>query len=166
MTALVLLASIALGAGSLAWGYLQVGLPQFARWTAIFSAVWLIAAWRRWLWFAYLGIGFNFLVAALGLWFLDFPPGWMFAGAICGLVAWDLTYFQYRLRSLASDEEKRRIEFRHLAVVSGLALMGFLLASIAMTFTLAFNFEWAVLLILVSALSLMQIIRWFRRRGS
>jgi hypothetical protein len=166
VTALVLFVSIALGAACLGWGYWQVGLSQFARWIAIFGVVWLIAAWRRSRWFSYVGVGFSFLVAALGLWFLSFPPGWMFAGAICALVAWDLTYFRYRLRFAADDEEKRLIELRHLTVIAGLALLGFLLASMAMTFTLRFNLEWAVLLVLVSALSLMQIIRWFRRRGS
>jgi hypothetical protein len=161
----MLFASIAIGGISLAWGYAQVGLPQFARWIIVFSAFWLLAAWRRWRWFAYVGITFNFLAAALGLWFLNFPPGWMFAGAICGLMAWDLTYFQYRERFAASDEERRLVELRHLQRLSALALLGFLLASVAMGLKLQFNFEWAALLVLVTALSLMQIVRWFRSRG-
>jgi hypothetical protein len=161
----MLFASIAIGGTSLAWGYAQVGLAQFSRWIVVFAALWMVAAWRRWRWFAYVGIIFNFLAAALGLWFLDFAPGWMFAGAICGLVAWDLTYFQYRARFAASDEERRRVELRHLQRISVLVLLGFLLASLAMGLKLRFNFEWAALLVLVTALSLMQIVRWFRRRG-
>jgi hypothetical protein len=78
----MLVAITAIGGISLAWGYAQVGLSQFARWIIVFSAFWLLAAWRRWRWFAYVGITVNFLAAALGLWFLDFPPGWMF-GRIC-----------------------------------------------------------------------------------
>lgn len=161
----MLFASIVLGGTSLAWGYALAGLAQFERWILVFAAVWLVAAWRRWRWFAYIGITFNFLAAALGLWFLNFPPGWMFAGAICGLMAWDLTYFQYRERFAASDEERRLVELRHLQRISALALVGFLLASLAMGWTLQFNFEWAALLVLVTGLSLMQIVRWFRRRG-
>jgi hypothetical protein len=89
----------------------------------------------------------------------------MFAGAICGLMAWDLTYFQYRERFAASDEERRLVELRHLQRISILALVGFFLASLAMGWKLQFSFEWAALFVLVTALSLMQIVRWFRRRG-
>ena len=68
-------------------------------------------------------------------------------------------------RFAASDEERRTVELRHLQRISVLALLGFLLASLAMGLKLQFNFEWAALLVLVTALSLMQIVRWFRSRG-
>jgi hypothetical protein len=165
MTALMLFASIILGGASLAWGYAGVALAPLSRWIMAFTVIWLVAAWRRWRWFAYVGLTFNFLSAALGLWFLNFPPGWMFAGAILGLMAWDLTDFQYRERFAASEEEKSVAETRHLQRISVLALLGFLLASVAMGLKLQFNFEWAALFVVVTALSLMQIIRWFRRRG-
>ena len=155
-----------MGIGSLAWGYLQVGLPVFARWILYFGAVWLIAVWRRWTWFAAIGLIFNFLVAAAGLWFLNFPPGWMLAGAIGGLLAWDLTYFRYRQRFVASDEERLAMEGRHLVRVSVLALLGFLLASLAMAFKLQFNFEWALLLAVVAILGITQLVTWFRKRDS
>jgi hypothetical protein len=165
VTLLTLFFSIMIGAGSLAWGYAQVGLAQFVGWMLAFEALWLVAAWRRWRWFAHVGMAFNFLAAAIGLWFLNFPPGWMFAGAICGLVAWDLTFFQYRQRFAASDRERAAVELRHLKRISVLGIIGFALASLAMAVKLQFNFEWALLFVLVSGLSLMQIIRWFRRRG-
>jgi hypothetical protein len=162
---LALLVSVVMGTASLAWGYAQVGLPQLARWIVLFGAVWLVAVWRRWRWFAYLGIAFNFLAAALGLWFLNFPPGWMFAGAICGLLAWDLTSLRYRQRFAASDAERRTVESRHLMRLSVLALLGFGLASGAMAAKMQFTFEWTALLSLVTALGLAQILRWFRDRG-
>ncbi len=165
MTLFGLLLSIVIGIGSLAWGYLQVGLPQFARWILLFGAVWMIAVWQRWRWFGTIGLIFNFLVAALGLWFLDFPPGWMFAGAIGGLLAWDLTYFRYRQRYVSSEEERRAIEGRHLVRVAVLALLGFLFASLAMAVKLEFNFEWALLLAVVAILGITQLVRWFRKRG-
>ena len=164
-TTLTLLASLVIGAGSLAWGYGQVGLDPFVRWILIFEGIWFIAAWRRWRWFSYVGIAFNLTAAAVGLWFLNFAPGWMFAGAICGLVAWDLTYFQLRLRFAASDQERRRAELRHLQRISAVALLGFLLSSLAMAVKLQFNFEWAVLMVLVTALCLLQIFRWFRLKS-
>jgi len=164
MTLFALLFSIVMGVGSLAWGYAQVGLTQFARWIVIFGAVWLITVWRRWRWFSYVGLAFNFLAAALGLWMLNFSPGWMFAGAIGGLLAWDLTDFRYRLRFAASDEERRTVETRHLRRISLLAMVGFGLASLAMIIKFQFNFEWALLLTLVSALGIIQLVNWFRKR--
>ncbi len=165
MTLFGLLFGIALGTGSLAWGYLQVGLPQFARWILFFGALWLLAVWQRWRWFATIGLIFNFLVAALGLWLLNFPPGWMFAGAIGALLAWDLTFFRYRQRFVSSDEERRAMEGRHLVRLTVLALLGFGLASLAMAVKLQFNFQWALLLALVAILGMMQLVSWFRKRG-
>ncbi len=165
MTLFGLLVSIVLGIGSLAWGYLQVGLPQFARWILFFGAIWLLAVWQRWRWFASVGLVFSFLAAALGLWFLNFAPGWMFAGAIFALIAWDLTYFEYRLHFAGSDEERRAMEGRHLVRVAFIALLGFLLASLAMVVKLQFNFQWSLLLAVVAILGVTQLVRWFRKRS-
>ncbi|MBI2758092.1 MAG: hypothetical protein HYX49_05385 [Chloroflexi bacterium] len=165
MTLFSLLFSIVMGIGSLGWGYAQAGFLQFARWILIFGAVWLIAVWQRWRWFAYIGLVFNFLAAALGLWVLNFTPGWMFAGAIGGLLVWDLTDFRYRLRFSASDEERRAVERRHLLRVTFLALLGLLLASLAMILKFQFNFEWALLLAIVAALGILQMAVWLRKRN-
>lgn len=165
MTLFALLFSIVLGIGSLAWGYTQVGLALLARWIVAFGVVWLVATWQRWRWFATAGLVFNFLAAAVGLWFLNFAPGWMFAGAIGGLLAWDLDYFRYRLRFVASDEERHSMESRHVVRLSAVALLGFVLASAAMAVKLQFNFQWAVLLAVVAILGVTQLIRWFRKRG-
>ncbi len=164
MTLFALIFSIVVGIGSLAWGYDQVGLWPFMRWIIFFGALWLFAVWQRWRWFAYVGMIFNFLAAALGL-FLNFSPGWMFAGAIGGLVAWDLTYFRYRLRFTASDEERRYLEERHLVRISLIALVGFGLASLAMLLKLQFNFEWALILAIVAALGIAQLVSWFRKKS-
>ncbi len=165
MTLFALLISILFGVGSLAFGYFSAGFAQLARWIIFFGALWLFAVWQRWRWFAYLGIAFNLIVAALGLWLLNFSPGWMFAGAIGGLVAFDLTDFRYRLRFSASDEERRAVEWRHLPRVIFLALLGMILASIAMLIKLQFTFEWAIVLIVIVALGLTQLIAWFRRQS-
>ncbi len=165
MTLVALVLSIIIGAAALAWGYVQVGLGQLARWIVLFEVIWLLATWQRWRWFAHLGLAFNFLAAALGLWFLNFPPGWMFAGAVAGLLAWDLTDFRYRLRFSANDAERRVVERRHLMRVAFVAILGFALASAAMAVKLQFNFEWAVLLALISVLGLLQLLAWFRRRS-
>ena len=111
MTLFALLFSITFGASSLAFGYHLAGFTLFVRWILFFGAAWLVAVWQRWRWFAYIGVAFNLLVAALGLWLLNFSPGWMFAGAIGGLLAFDLTFFWQRVRFIDSDVERRGLEF-------------------------------------------------------
>jgi hypothetical protein len=165
LTVFALLFSIGLGIGSLAWGYEQAGLGQFSRWIIFFGVAWLLAVWQRWRWFAHVGLVFDFLVAALGLWILNFSPGWMFAGAIGGLLAWDLTDFQYRQRFAASDGERRAVEIQHLYRISVLALIGFGFASLAMILKFQFNFEWALLLAIVATLGITQLVAWFRKRS-
>jgi hypothetical protein len=163
VTFFALIFSIVIGDGSLAWGYAQVGLPQFSRWIVLFGALWLVMIWRRWRWFAYIGLVFNFFVAAMGLWMLNFPPGWMFAGAIGGLMAWDLTDFHHRLR-FAADEERPGLETRHLLRISVLAALGFGIASIAMIVKWQFNFDWALLLAIIAAFGVLQLVVWLRKR--
>ncbi len=165
MTVLALVLSIVISIASLGWGYFQVGLVQLARWILVFGAVWLVAVWQRWRWFAHIGLTFSFLAAALGLWFLNFAPGWMFAGAISALLAWDLTDFRYRLRFAANDTERRTVEARHLMRSAFLALLGFGVASLAMAVKFEFNFEWALVLALVAVLGLLQLAAWFRRHS-
>jgi hypothetical protein len=164
VTFAALLGSILLGGASLAWGFIGMGLPEPARWIGVFALVWLLAVWQRWGWFAYLGMAAYFAAAALGLWFLDFPPGWMFAGAIFGLVAWDLTSFRYRQRFAANDAERRTVELRHMLGISLVAILGFALSSLAMMLQFRFTFDWAVFLVIVLGLGVSQIFRWFRNR--
>jgi len=165
VTLAALLTSIILGGGSLAWGFLGMGLEGLARWIVVFTAVWLVAVWQGWRWFSYVGLAVYFGAAALGLWFLDFPPGWMFAGAIFGLLAWDLTNFRYRQRFAANDAERRSVELRHLLGLSLVTIAGFALSSLAMLVQVRFSFDWAVFLVIVLALGISQIFRWFRNRG-
>ena len=153
------------GTGSLAFGYHLAGLAPFVRWIIFFGALWLIAVWQRWRWFAYVGITSNLLVAALGLWLLNFPPGWMLAGAIGGLLAFDLTDFRYRLRFSASDQERHIVERRHLPRITLLAILGMALASLAMLIKRQFTFEWAWMLVIVAAFGMIQLVVWFHARG-
>jgi len=164
MTLFALTFSIMFGTGSLAFGYHLTGFVPFVRWIIFFGMLWIIAVWRRWHWFAYVGIAFNLLVAALGLWLLNSPPGWMFAGAIGGLLAFDLTDFRYRLRFSVSDEERRIVERRHLPRITLLAILGMALASLTMLIKRQFTFEWAWLLVIVVAFGIMQFVVWRCKR--
>ncbi len=163
MTLLALLFNIALGVGSLAWGYAQIGLLPFARWMIFLGAAWLLAIWRRWRWFGHAALGVLFLAAALGLWILDLPPGWMLSGAIGGVLAFDLSGCLHRLRFAASDEERRAVERRHLARTALLTLFALGVASWMMLIKSQFNREWVVFLALAGMLALFQLVPWFRR---
>lgn len=147
---------------TLAWGYFEVGLEGFVRGWIGFGALWAFALIRRWKWFSALGLFVSLTAAAVGLWF-GLAPGWMTAGALFALLAWDLTDFERRLRLAAEDDDVNGLVRVHLVRLSLVALIGFALASIAMLVRLQFSFEWAALMALVAALGLSQLIGWMRR---
>ncbi|OGO39563.1 MAG: hypothetical protein A2Z03_09495 [Chloroflexi bacterium RBG_16_56_8] len=161
MTLVALIITIILSTGSLAWGYAQAGLDGLARWILIFGALWLIGLWRRLAWFSSWGLLAAVFTAGLGLW-LEVSPGWLLAGSLFALLAWDLTEFRHRLSLAYFDDDLAGLERRHLLRLSLFALGGLTLASIAMIARLQFTFEWAVLLALVSALAITQLVRWLR----
>lgn len=165
MTLFALLFSITFGVSSLAFGYHLAGFTLFVRWILFFGAAWLVAVWQRWNWFAYIGVAFNLLVAALGLWLLNFSPGWMFAGAIGGLLAFDLTFFWQRVRFIDSDVERRGLESRHLLRISLLAILATTFASLAMLVKRQFTFEWGIVWIMILVLGPILIIYWLRNRS-
>jgi hypothetical protein len=165
MTLFALLFSIVFGVGSLAFGYHLAGFTLFVRWITFFGALWLVAVWQRWRWFAYIGIVFDLFFAALGLWLLNFPPGWMFAGAIGGLLAFDLTLFWNRVHFMDSDDERRGFESRHLLRISLLAILAMTFASLAMVVKKQFTFEWGMVWIVILVLGFVPLIYWFRNRS-
>ena len=165
MTLSALLFSILFGTAALAYGYHLVGAVLFARGIVLSGLAWFLAIWQRWRWFAYLGLACILLASALGLWLLNLSPGWMFAGAIGGLLAFDLSRFSDRLRYIAPEAERRALERRHLARISILTLAGMTLAGLAALVKKQFSVEWAALSAAVGVLALVQLALWFRRRG-
>jgi hypothetical protein len=162
VTLVALIFSIVISSASLAWGYTLSGFSSFSIWILLFGAGWLLAIWQRWNWYSTLALPVFTVLSALGLWF-GFVPGWLFAGGIFALFAWDMAEFRLRLISMAKDDDTRGIERRHLARVSLLTLAGLALASITMLLRLQFTFEWIVFLAAVALLGLAQLVAWFRR---
>ena len=165
MTLAVLISSIVISSVSLAWGFAQRGFTSFSVWILLLGAGWLLAVWQGWKWYASFALIVSTVLAALGLWF-GFAPGWMFAGGIFALVAWDMTDFRQRLREMAKDDDTRGIESRHLARISLLVFISMVLASVAMLVRVQFTFEWSALLVIVALLGLGQLVGWFRNRRS
>lgn len=162
MTIIALLFSIIVSFGSLAWGFVDFGLTGFARWILFFGAIWLIATWRRWNWFASFGLFFAVLISAFGLWH-GLVPGWMFSGGIFALFAWDMTDFRRRMLSVTADDNTRALERRHIARISLLSIIGLFLASIAMLMRVKFTFEWGAFLVFVTLLGLSQLAGWLKK---
>jgi hypothetical protein len=162
VTLIALLSSIVISSASLAWGFAQGGFTSFSVWILILGAGWLFSVWQGWNWYSSFALFVSTVLAALGLWF-GFVPGWMFAGGIFALVAWDMTDFRQRLRGMADDDDTRGIERRHLARISLLALIGMAFASVTMLVRVQFTFEWSALLVIVALLGLGQLVSWLRR---
>lgn len=164
MTIFVLLLSISIGVGSLAFAYNNAGYEIITRWLLIFGGLWFFAIWQRWRWFSSIGIFVLVTLAGYGLW-NELSPAWMITGALGGLFAWDLTEFMRRLHFAARTDDLRGLQRRHLTRLVIVALIGITLYSIATLLRLELKFEWAVLLTLIAALGVTQLVAWLRRGG-
>ncbi|MBI3162260.1 MAG: hypothetical protein HYZ23_07105 [Chloroflexi bacterium] len=162
MALIALASSVIISVGSIAWGYSEAGFIIFSRWVILFGIVWLVTAWRGWGWLASPALAFAVMLAGAGLWF-GLTPGWMFAGGIFSLFAWDMTDFRRRMIGVASDEHTRAVERRHIARISLLSLAGLFVASLAMIVRLKFTFEWGVFLVVVILLGLSQLAGWLKK---
>jgi hypothetical protein len=151
-----------LGIAALAWGYAGDGYAITALALLLFGVVWLVGQWRRWVWLSTMGSAVTAATAAAGLG-LGVTGGWMIAGAVGGLLAWDLAEFDHRLCSAAPTDNRRALEGRHLAWL-GLAVgIGLLLAVAAGLIRLRLSFGWAVLLALAGALGTARLASRLRR---
>ncbi len=163
VTRIALFFSVLIGVGSLAWGYSEIGLDAVTRWILILGVLWLITLWNGAGWSSSFALALVIFASAFGLWF-RFAPGWMFAGGIFTLIAWDLTRFRQRLIFLPAREDKRGVERRHIARLSYLSLIGLFIASITMFLRTSFTNEWGILLLTVITLESFQFVAWLRRR--
>ena len=164
MNRMVLFVSLAAGIGSLAWGFFEAGLALQARWLVVLGVVWAIAQIRRWRWFASLGLLVSVAAAAYGLW-LNLSSGWMLAGAVGAVCAWDLAEFERRLHQASSEDDVAGLTRRHLLRLTFVAGAGFLLSLFGMLVRLQFTFEWAAFLAILAALGVTQLVTRMRRGG-
>ena len=163
MTTIALVISILAGTASLAWGYGQGGEAVYARWLLLLGAVWIFAHFRKWYWFASIGLLIMVIAAAYGVW-LEYPPVWMLLGAVGGLLAWDLSDFSRRLGLASPLDDTRSMEIRHLeraGIVAALGL-GLALLSVFLRFE-RLAFEVAVGLLLLAALGLTRLVIGLRK---
>jgi hypothetical protein len=154
--------SVLMGIGSLAFVYADAGYDLLVRGLLLFGAFWLYAGWRRWTWVASVGILWLVALSGYGLW-IALSTGWLIAGALGGLLAWDLSDFMRRIDYAHAAEDTPGMQRRHLARLTIVAVIGLLFASIAMLVREEFTLEWTLLLTLVGVLGLTQLVAWLRR---
>ena len=157
--------SVLMGIGSLAFVYANAGFEDYlVRGFLILGAFWLYAGWKGWAWASSGGVLLLVALAGYGLW-LELSTGWMIAGALGGLLAWDLSEFMRRIEFAPDAEDLPGMQIRHVARLTLVAILGLLLASIAMLIRVEFTLEWMMLLALVAVLGLTQLVAWLRRDG-
>jgi hypothetical protein len=156
VTRVALFASIVLGIGSLALGYARAGWITICLLLLAFGAIWFFSQWRGWGWFSMTGLALAVFTAAAGL-LLGINSGWMFAGVLSSLLAWDLIEFRHRLRFATVDSNVPSMEKRHFLHLSILAIVGIILELLITFVHLQFSFGWLVFLALVAAIGLTQL---------
>lgn len=114
MTRRALFASIGLGVGSFALGFANAGLWFLCAVSLIFGVIWFYAQWRSFNWFSMAGLVLAVMIGASGIWF-GVNTGWMFAGVLFSLFAWDLIEFQERLKLVFVKSDAPALEARHLS---------------------------------------------------
>ncbi len=161
-TVFALYLSVALGAASLAWGFYAAGWDSLAAWILLGGAAWMLAVQQNQDSASSVGLILAVLTAGFGL-FLKLHPGWMFAGGLFALFAWDLTEFRARTRPVVKDDDFRQAEHSHLWRVALLLLIGLALASLVMLLVRArFTMEWLALLALALLAALGERANWKR----
>ena len=168
------LASSGLGIAALAWGYWENGNVVLALAMLLFGGLWVAAQWRwpgpvlRHLvltgtgvraWFSGLGLVIAAAAAAAGF-LLGAPSGWMIAGALGGLLAWDLTDLDRRLGLADTADDLSTIKRRHLTWLGLTAGVSLLLTTAAMLIPLRFSFALTVFLAFAAVLGMTRLVAW------
>jgi hypothetical protein len=160
VTSTALSISIIFGAGFLTHGYNLAGFDVFTRWFGLLGVLWLIAQYNRWDWFSAVALIINILASGLGIW-MGFHAGWLIASSIFSLVAWDLSEFHRRTRTMPKDG-LRKVERLHIARLSFLALAGLVFATLLLLLRGQFTSDWGILLIVMIVASLIQFLAGLR----
>jgi hypothetical protein len=159
---LPLFVSLLVGVASLVMGYRAEGLSEPARWMLAFGALWALAQIQRWRWFAAIGLFAALAAAGYGLW-LDLSTGWMLAGALGALFAWDLADFERRLRA-SGPEDAPALEQRHLLRLGMLAAAGLAFSLLGMIYWWKFSLEWVGYIAILSALGVSLLVKRVRNQ--
>ncbi len=158
--------SISVAGFALVFGFALRGGPGWAGASAcgVIGALWVLGYRQGWKPVCSVGLGLYVAAAALGTWF-GAGPGWMLAGVLAALAAWDLGLFAQRLRSvdrILGQEDMQRRHLLRLLLAEG---AGLLLAVAALLLRLQLRFLWLIVLGIVALVGLTQAIGPLRRES-
>ena len=161
LTAKLVPVTIGLSAGAFALGSALGGLWFVALPILMLGVAWLAGQIRDWPWIAPLGLVVSTVAAAAGL-LLGLGAGWMLAGLVAALAAWDLHHFSHTLEGVPRVEGARSLERRHLQRLLIAVGLGALLAVVALGVDVTLSFGFVLLLGLVAILGLSQAVAYLR----
>jgi hypothetical protein len=161
LTARLVPVSVGLAAGAFALGCVQGGLWFVALPVLIVGMIWLAGRGRGWSWISSLGLALSAVAAAVGL-LAGLGAGWMLAGLVASLAAWDLHHFSHTLEGVPRVDGVRSLERRHLQRLLIAVGLGVLLAAVALGVDATFSFGFVLLLGLVAVLGLSQAVAYLR----
>jgi len=156
MTRLTLFCCIALGAGSLAVGFIFNGSIFLGGLSLVLGAVWAYAQQHDWDWLSLAWLGLAVFAGVCGI-MLEANVGWMLSGVTFSLLAWDLAEFQKRLGLVYVKSDAASMEKRHISRLGILvaATAGFFLLTIFIQ--LKVGLALVIFLAFVLALGLVQL---------
>jgi len=143
---------------TLAFGYGLIPLWSGTMIVVVMGLVWLVGQLRRLGWLNDMSFALLIIAAAVGVWW-SVPAGWMLAGTVAALAAWDLARFDRRLahvEQITGERQLRRDHLQRLLLVTGLGL-GF--GALALSIQFELSLGWAILLGLLAVIGLSRIIR-------
>jgi hypothetical protein len=153
-----------LAAGALAAGFAFAGWWVWAGAIVVLGALWLLGSWRGADWVSPAALAGSVGLATIGLW-LGLEAGWMVAGLIAALCAWDLARFASLLRKVDRVDEQRARETRHLVRLLLVAVSGAVLVALSLWVELTLPFAVVGLLALLAVWGLGRAVRFLRREG-
>jgi hypothetical protein len=156
--------STVLAASSMALAYGLAGLWIGVGLLAALGLLCLVGQWRSWGWVLSAGLVLFVTAATLGLW-LSLPTGWMLAGVVAALSAWDLNRFARRLKRAGHVESARELEQSHLWRLLAVDALGAAVAAATLGLRIELGFGAAFLLGLIAVLALSRAIGWLRRES-
>jgi hypothetical protein len=156
VTLIAFLLSVLIGCVSLAYGYSQAGMSEFARGFALLGATWIWAHWRKQYWASSAAFFLMLCGAAYGVW-NGFVSAWMMLGAFGGLLGWNLSDFTQRLSYARPTDDVRNMERRQLIRAAIVAALGTAVALLSATVRVnRLAFEVAIGLTLLAAFGLIR----------
>lgn len=163
MISIAILVSILLSISAFARGFFILG-QDINVWVVFVGVIWLIAAWRRWLWFPEVAL---FAAVGLAVWGISLSADllWMMSGAAGALLYWDLSNLRMQKKFLPAREDVRGMERRHLLRLTAITLFIFLLVTGFVALFGGIDPVWFRVLEALGFLIVLQGLMWlFRKR--